>query len=382
MRFRLTVLVALFAIALSTATCDSFAPDEPFDAGPGADTTSAEGDGQATSNRQDAEELHDVQTAQEPQDAEDAQDDARDAQDGPDPQDGPDAEDTRDAQDVSEAQVADVATDGPTMADRSVDSVAPSPPSSVAPRLWLTADWGLDCAAGLVDRWTDASGHGDDASLQRGQIGPFCQIATHTINGIDVPYFAAPGAIAVDGTLDVDLSFLAGSAYTIFVVERRWVTVSYSAHANFLIGTDSPDQSHLSDCSNVDQALQIGYVYYSGFPQFVVDHTCDNLLATVSVTSDAPEPVSYDTLRFDPTVGRQIYLDGLQRASDNRQLPIAPAQGGAIGRAYSSTDSTDARFVGDIAEVIVYDAALVDTDRLAVEAYLRKHWMLDPPHGG
>jgi hypothetical protein len=78
-------------------------------------------------------------------------------------------------------------------------------------QLWLTADVGIMCASGRVTRWADQSGHGRDATLQMGQLGPLCQVTpqVHTANGWSLPYFSAPVSSTapniVDETLDVDL---------------------------------------------------------------------------------------------------------------------------------------------------------------------------------
>jgi hypothetical protein len=49
--------------------------------------------------------------------------------------------------------------------------------------------------------------------------------------------------------------------------------------------------------------------------------------------------------------------------------------GGAIGRALR-THTGDDRFIGDIAEIVVFDVALSDPERLQMEAYLKAHWQL------
>jgi hypothetical protein len=56
------------------------------------------------------------------------------------------------------------------------------------------------------------------------------------------------------------------------------------------------------------------------------------------------------------------------------------AAGGAIGRAVLQTTASpyDQRFNGDIAQVIVYDTALADADRSALEQYLARRWSIGP----
>lgn len=271
-------------------------------------------------------------------------------------------------------------SDGATDGGCSACPVLPSLPDGMRPRLWLSADRGLTCSAGQVSLWQDLSGNADDATLINESVGPLCQLSPpHLLNGIDIPYFSAPNnGNVVDGTLDVDLTFLEGSSYSIFAVERRLVPTSSPAPvANFILGTEGPYQGALNGCTdnpNQYSALQFGYAYYAG-PELVVDHTCYGLQAA---SIPAPAPISYDSVRFSPSLGIQLYVDGSEVAAsllDN--MPLQLASNGSIGRAYSTTLGSDARFVGDIAEVLVYDTALGDPDRLTIEQYLRDHWALE-----
>jgi hypothetical protein len=47
----------------------------------------------------------------------------------------------------------------------------------------------------------------------------------------------------------------------------------------------------------------------------------------------------------------------------------------AIGRALGVTD-LDERFIGDIAEIVVFNVGLTDPERLQMEAYFKTHWQL------
>jgi hypothetical protein len=66
-------------------------------------------------------------------------------------------------------------------------------------------------------------------------------------------------------------------------------------------------------------------------------------------------------------------------AIDSDTSPLSTASDGAIGRALVQTTilGVDPRFRGDIAEVIVYDTALSDSDRAAVDTYLTNRWQVD-----
>ena len=296
---------------------------------------------------------------------------------------------------------------GADSGDENADALPDALPEAAAPlaaapgslRLWLTADKGLDCRSGRVERWADQSGFADDAVLAQGQLGPQCQIAAspHQINRIDVPFFSAPSGDGgpvniIDETLDVDLGFLKGSGYTVFVVERRSgdfvFTNSNLEHFDVLLGTNLPNESTFSngDCSNSDifnTMFFFGYVYYDpNWPvELSVDHFCIKVNAKVAqVPLDAAGVPTSDIAVFDLLRGRELFQGAVPLNADVDQAPLTTATGGAIGRGIARTTvpGVDGRFRGDIAEVIVYDTALDNAALTMVRAYLNAHWALSP----
>lgn len=272
-----------------------------------------------------------------------------------------------------------------------ITSDAAPRPSTVAPahlRLWLTADNGVTCTAGRVTRWADHSGNSDDAVLSSGQVGPRCGSTPplHPVNGIDLPYFAAQavsdGSLAnvVDGTLDVDLGFLTGSDYTIFVVERRWADTQSGAVLGTTVPSGVEDAGLNAWChpNPRNTALAFGYAYRNGSVQLALSQGCTGgiFAAVSSVPTPPPIALSEETFSLDRTRGHEIWSSGTPVGTDYDPTPLAYSGGGAIGRADFATTGLglDNRFNGDVAEVIVYDAALQDIDRINVEKYLRTHW--------
>jgi hypothetical protein len=313
------------------------------------------------------------------------------------------------APDVSTSDDSSIA-DGPSMTDGpSMDSgdentspyeasdMPPSPASIATSHLglWLTASAGISCASGRITVWKDQSGHRDDATLQRGQLGPECQVTPkpHVANGVDLPYFSAPISAShpnvLDETLDVDLSFLANTDYTIFAVERRWADYAINASVRdeeLILGTTMPlalESSNPMVCAAEyeNNALFIGYVYYDQNIGFALDQDCNTLIANADmVPSTPPGALTEHTVEFDVGRGHEIWTNGIPENASAETSPLAEASGGAIGRALLQTMTTgvDPRFRGDIAEVVVYDAALEDGDRSAIEAYLRDRWQNGP----
>jgi hypothetical protein len=201
------------------------------------------------------------------------------------------------------------------------------------------------------------------------------------MNGIDVPYFSAPAnGNVVDETLDVDLSFLANSAYTLFVVERRWADpVSMQWPAEYFLGTSVPPGNEANPaCTSLqhDGTLSFGYINAPSGLLIAMDQGCDGFGNLVLATpTPPPGPVSQETAVFG-SLGHGLWRDGASIWIDQSTVPLSRASDGAIGRAVLKTLASgfDQRFQGDIAEIRAYDTALGDAERAAVEGYLRGHW--------
>jgi hypothetical protein len=280
------------------------------------------------------------------------------------------------------------APDATAPVEASVDAAAVGP-ATVQPdrlRLWLRAE-SVSCQGGRVARWADQSGRGNDAE-PHGQLAPQCQVG-HTINGTDVPYFSAPVSAQspnyVDETLDVDLSFLVGTEYTLFAVERRRadrLTPDGGIGGGFVLGTTLADQSARPSCDGPrDIVLEFGYAYWVGYPALDCGQGCDGVAGAVnSNVSDAGLlPAAYDTARLDSN-GKGLWQNGtlVQSWPNSSPIGLNGGSGGAIGRAETTLVSSgvDMRYQGDIAEVVVYDTALADDELATIEAYLKARWAL------
>jgi hypothetical protein len=296
----------------------------------------------------------------------------------------------------SDSAAADASDDDFDAGAGAIESDAPELPLPVATapghlRLWLTAQAGVRCSSGRVTTWADQSGNHDDAILKRGQLGPQCQIVSnpHSVDGVDLPYFSAPESDAspnvLDETLDVDLSFLAKTDYTFFTVERRWAD-AMGKEQELIFGTTMPvavEQMARTDCTAISRniAVVFGYVDYGNSAVSVtLDQSCNSLMAGANpVPAGSPAPLSEHAGQFNAAWGHQIWENGVPMAIDSDTSPLSTASDGAIGRALVQTTilGVDPRFRGDIAEVIVYDTALSDSDRAAVDTYLTNRWQVD-----
>jgi hypothetical protein len=287
---------------------------------------------------------------------------------------------------------ADVGSDG-AATDGGLEASGPSSDAQVSPltiagpdlRLWLKADQGVACVSGRVTRWADQSVNHDDATLDHDQLGPQCQISQdpHVVQGTDLPYFSAPlNGNVVDETLDVDLSYLTGADYTIFAVERRWADYeSGSLNDEMVLGTMVPiayDGIIGANCPVANITLQLGYIYYNGPTQLVLDQWCNAVSSAIAgIGASGSRPLSQETAQFDRTRGHEVWLGGVPAAADANVNPLANADEGAVGSALtrSTAVGVDPRFRGDIAEIVVYSVALNSDDRQAVERYLAERWV-------
>jgi hypothetical protein len=234
-----------------------------------------------------------------------------------------------------------------------------------------------------VTSWGDRSVYHNDATIKNKQLGPECQVGPipHTVNGIDLPYFSAPVSPGdpnhIDETLDVDLSFLVGTGFTIFAVERRWADYPNGDMMNreSILGTTLPAALQNSGSSAFNEGFSFGYVYYNWQTNLSLDQVFDTILGiAVRVPSSPPLPLGEETAQLDKDFGQTLWANGIRVADSVNLTLLTLADGGAIGRAFFNNGSADARFRGDIAEVIVYDTSLDDPTRIVVEGYLKNHW--------
>ena len=276
-----------------------------------------------------------------------------------------DAATAQDAGGQDSSSAADAADAGPTLPNVGAGHL----------QLWLTADKGVTCTANQVTTWADQSGKGHTAT-SGSHTGPQCPPAGHALNGINLPYFSSPGgAPFADESLDVNLSFLDGTDFTVFVVERRWKDRTFGGgDNNALIGTDPPVNGACPDAA--DTFFFFGYSYYDGFPALNYEPLCGGTRGGVSDASTLPpSPTVLDMLRLEQDAGTHaLFQNGVKVNGGGTAGRFSHGLvGGAIGRAGTASES---RFQGDIAEVVIFDTALGDTAKQQMEAYFKAHWNL------
>lgn len=243
---------------------------------------------------------------------------------------------TRHARLASQAALSLILFAGTVLAD----------PIPLGLQVWLRASTGVSAGdGGAVTVWTDESGNGRNAvynpSNPYGEQAPIYDISNPGVNGEATVRFNNNAA------LELDLNFLTGSDYTIFVANGR----DRFGLANFYIAGDS-----LAANSN----LTLGYEQPGLLRQA---HFANDLDATVENYIGA-NIFSLDAFRFSQTVGRDLFHNGLNVATDSSTLPLFSNTGSTLGhfRAFGNFYW----FQGDLAEVVVYDRALDDAEMINV----------------
>lgn len=217
-------------------------------------------------------------------------------------------------------------------------------------RVWLRASSGIAATEGApVTLWADQSGRANDARWNSlftfGELAPTFDASNPGAAGQPTVRFEGQNA------LELDLNWLAQSDYTIFVVNGRdrfglanfYVAGSgFGPNLNLALGYERPDLLRLAHFQN---DLDV-----------VVEPFAGVLLW------------SLDTFRFARSEGRRIFRDGSLTASDRNLQPLVSNLGSTLG--HFRTYGPLFWFRGDLAEVVVYDRALSDQERLRVEAEL------------
>jgi len=200
--------------------------------------------------------------------------------------------------------------------------------------------------SGYVSQWNDKSGNNRNATQGTAAMQPL-SLTNPLVNGLYVMRFDGS-----DDIMSVDLSFLApNSRYTMFIVEGRLGTKS----ENYILGTDP---------GATNQGLYVGYRNDTTWTlaQYAND------LDTGGLPGYTTQLFRLWTNELD-SVGHYIFLDGVQRASNTNTTGMTTANSGVVGSGFGGR-----RYIGDLAEVLIYNAGLSAADRQIVEAYLMAKW--------
>lgn len=228
-------------------------------------------------------------------------------------------------------------------------------PDGQPPRLpglvfWLDASQ-LPPAGTRIARWSDGSGGGHDAQQKQSSRQP--ELLPQTLNDKPVVRFGGNAWLDVPGTSQtLDL----GSDFTIVYVARGVGGVLLSKGAGDKAG----------------QCLLLSESCFLTGGEINPENT-----GRLAATGDDPAQFRVRTIAADATT-LTWYIDGsASGAYAGQQHAIQNKSMVRIGGPSFRPDQGNAtqRFVGDLAELLIYNRALPETERLGVESYLRDKWL-------
>jgi hypothetical protein len=217
-------------------------------------------------------------------------------------------------------------------------------------KAWFRADVGVTTVnmTGLVTKWADSSGNGRDATQGNAANQP--RLIQGGLNGLPTVQF--------DGNqrfLQFDGTFLANTNYTFVAVEAR-----SQGDAGWVFWS--------GDVFKMNGGLALAYpnTTTARWTQF----GGNDLDQTVAAFNGQEFTIS--TGVFDKAIGHKLFRNTIMMPSSNVEMSVIV---GDTSKSYMG-GTTLVWYHGDIAELMLFDAALADQERMGVEGYLKKKWGL------
>jgi hypothetical protein len=245
----------------------------------------------------------------------------------------------------------------------------PNFPAAAHLQLWLRGDQAVDCVPqgteNRVSAWQDLSGKGHHARTPANVRGPLCGPGATMINGRRTVTFPRTAGATAEEYLEVDLTSLINTSFTIAVVERR----AGADRTSYVLGSKLPvpDSVGCTSNPNAGAGILLGYERSTMLIGGTWGPDCG---ARVPVDAFGPKP-NTTVLIFSPGVGATLYADGV--ASPTAATPKLDTLTALIGRGFDA-QMPENRYHGDLAELIAFDTALSDVERVALENYLHGFW--------
>ncbi len=219
--------------------------------------------------------------------------------------------------------------------------------------LWLRADLGITLNGGDVSQWNDQSGNGFNVSQGTAANQPLYTANNAAFGGMPTVTYTSANTDAL--TTGTGVVVATAGARTIFAVVRATDTVG---------GT-------LIDFQRDAQDFAFQW-FVSGGTRFILT---DGVVNTSMTAPPALQNVAYVLTYIDSGSGTALVIRANQVAyATVGNVPIETAVGG--GFSVGNRASAGQSFNGDIAELLVYGAALDVTSYTAVENYLRARYSI------
>jgi hypothetical protein len=216
--------------------------------------------------------------------------------------------------------------------------------------LWLRGDAGVVSSSGNVSQWTDQSQNGNNASQTTGSNQP--TVVTNALNGL--------GTISFNGT-NQWLSLASGFANftqgaSIFVVTKP---TSITTGVRFLDFGNGQTNNNIS----FREQASTGFSLYS-----YNGATASNVTSSTGLGTG-----SYQLLEaiHSGAGNATLYSNGAQTAQGNlSNINNVARTGNFIGKDFNTTTFLN----GQIAEILVYNSALTNGDKAAIESYFKSKY--------
>lgn len=200
-----------------------------------------------------------------------------------------------------------------------------------------------------ISTWQDLSPTHNNATA-----GTAPTYLTNTMNGLPT--------ISFDGSstyLKYSGSYLAGSNYTIFVVEQR--TAAQGSSADFIGGPNA----------TTNNMLQLGY---NTDTKFIFGQYGNDCLYNTFPAYTTPTPNIHGFI-FNSATGKNWYLNGGAAKTFTTACP-SPTTGLSSGYtvAYIGSYYTNSWYHGQIGEIIMFKRALNENEQNDIQQYLGKKW--------
>lgn len=250
-------------------------------------------------------------------------------------------------------------------------SIPPFTPTDISGlKFWVKADSLALSDNDPVSSWTDSSGLGNHATQGTGGAQPTYK--TNIQNGLPVIRFDGAG----DWLEVSDTSIIGGnSGISVFIVFKQAVNNvtkalltkwDYQTEGCFMATT------YLGTIGQIEMFVANATNDAGGNNQYTTDiYPTDDYSVnfyTISIVYDGTQAAG-DKIKF--------YLDGALKSSNtNGTVPASLTSANSTLKVGRAGGVIDWFFNGDIGEVVLYDSALSNPDRTAVEDYLTTKWGL------
>jgi hypothetical protein len=214
--------------------------------------------------------------------------------------------------------------------------------------LWLDAldNDTITIEMGEVSQWSDKSGNNNHATQSNAALRPILNASSYNLK---------PSLLFnVNDYLDVNLTFMAATSYTVFLsIKRR------NPNTVCFIGTQN-------------QTPNDGFhICYRTNTIFTFAQYFNDIDITVPAYDFANENGNYIACRLDTTQGHSIFYNGLLTGSNTNTQSLLTGANGVIGAGFDNT--TGSKFIG---EIIVYNKALTDEEIKGINLYLKRKWSI------